>query len=138
MLLVSSFVVVLVLWLGLGLTEVASFTNGLHFGLHVLFAAFALLALRIGLQAALLHETHDEMNPGTQVLCPHCDHVVPDTAFCPNCGVATRAASRPFSLMRTMACSSFSVVSTALATGTPKSSATRLMPAPLSFDTSSK
>jgi len=94
MLLVSSFVVVLVLWLGLGLTEVASFTNGLHFGLHVLFAAFALLALRIGLQAALLHETHDEMNPGTQVLCPHCDHVVPDTAFCPNCGVATRAASR--------------------------------------------
>jgi hypothetical protein len=94
MLLVSSFVVVLVLWLALGLTEVASFTNGLHFGLHLLFAAFALLALRIGLQAALLHEAHDEMNPGTQVLCPHCDHVVPDTAFCPNCGVATRAASR--------------------------------------------
>ena len=71
-----------------------SFTNGLHFGLHLLVAVFALLALRIGLQAALLHEAHDEMNPGAQVLCPHCDHVVPDTAFCPNCGVATRAASR--------------------------------------------
>src|ERR1700744_6226541 len=51
---------------------------------------------------------------------------------------AVRAASRPFSVMRATACSSFSVVSTAFATGVPKSSATREMPAPLSFDTSSK
>jgi hypothetical protein len=93
-LLVSSFVVVFGLCVALGLMDVASFTNGLHFGLHLLVAVLALLALRIGLQAALLHEEHDEMNPGAQVLCPHCDHVVPDTAFCPNCGVATRAASR--------------------------------------------
>jgi hypothetical protein len=93
-LLVSSFVVVIGLFVALGLAEVASFTNGLHFGLHLLVAVFALLALRIGLQAALLHEAHDEMNAEAQVLCPHCDHVVPDTAFCPNCGVATRAASR--------------------------------------------
>ena len=28
------------------------------------------------MQAALLHEAHDEMNPEAQVLCPHCDHVV--------------------------------------------------------------
>ncbi len=28
------------------------------------------------------------------MLCPHCEHVVGDTAFCPNCGVAARAASR--------------------------------------------
>jgi hypothetical protein len=93
-LLTSSFVVVIGLCAALGVAEVAPFTNGLHFGLHLLVAVVALLALRIGLQAALLHEAHDEMNPGTQVLCPHCDHVVPDTAFCPNCGVATRAASR--------------------------------------------
>jgi hypothetical protein len=53
-----------------------------------------LLALRIGLQVALLHEVHDPVNPSGQVLCPHCDHVVPDVAFCPNCGVASRAASR--------------------------------------------
>jgi hypothetical protein len=76
------------------LGEVSTFANGLHFGLHVVVAVVALLALRIGLQAALLHEAHDEMNPEAQVLCPACDHVVPDTAFCPNCGVATRAASR--------------------------------------------
>jgi hypothetical protein len=93
-LLAASFLVVLGLYVLLGLMEVASLTNGLHFGLHLFVTAIALLALRLGLQVALLHEAHDEMNPGAQVLCPHCDHVVPDTAFCPNCGVATRAASR--------------------------------------------
>jgi hypothetical protein len=93
-LLVSSFLVVLGLWVAVGLMEVAPFASGLHFGVHVLAAVVALLALRIGLQAALLHEARDEMNPEAQALCPHCDHVVPDTAFCPNCGVATRAASR--------------------------------------------
>jgi hypothetical protein len=93
-LLASSLLVVLGLYIALGLTDVASFANGLHFGWHLFVAVFALLALRIGLQAALLYESHDEMNPAAQVLCPHCVHVVPDTAFCANCGVATRAASR--------------------------------------------
>jgi hypothetical protein len=93
-LLVSSFLVVLGLYLAIGLMEVAPFASGLHFGVHVLAAVFALLALRIGVQSALLHETRDETDPGAQVLCPHCDHVVPDAAFCPNCGVAARAASR--------------------------------------------
>jgi hypothetical protein len=93
-LLAASCLVVLSLCVALGLSETASFANGLHFGLHVVVAVVALLALRIGLQVALLHEAHDEMYPEAQVLCQHCDHVVPDTAFCPNCGVATRAASR--------------------------------------------
>jgi hypothetical protein len=92
--LVSSVLVVLVLYSTLGVMEVIPLSEGLHFGLHVLIAVIALLALRIGLQAALLHEAHDETNPGEQVLCPHCDHVVPDMAFCPNCGVAARTASR--------------------------------------------
>jgi hypothetical protein len=89
-----SCLVVLCLSLGLGLTEIASVTNVIHVGLHLLIAAFALVALRIGVQVALLHETHDEMSADAQVLCPHCDHVVPNAAFCPNCGVAARAASR--------------------------------------------
>jgi hypothetical protein len=93
-LVVSSVLVVLGLCVAVGLMEAAPLSNGLHFGVHLLIAGFALLALRIGVQVALLHEAHDEMNPGAQVLCPHCDHVVPDNAFCPNCGVATRAASR--------------------------------------------
>ncbi len=59
-----------------------------------MIAAFALIALRIGVQTALLHEEHDPVDPNALVLCPHCDTVVPDMPFCPNCGVAARAASR--------------------------------------------
>jgi hypothetical protein len=93
-LLAVSSLVVLCLFVAMGLMEAFAITHGLHFGMHLLIAVLALLALRIGVQAALLHEAHDEVKPGAQVLCPHCDHVVPDSAFCPNCGVATRAASR--------------------------------------------
>ena len=68
--------------------------EGLHLGAHLLIAVIALLALRIGLQYCLLNEEHDVPDPGGHVLCPHCDHVVPDMAFCPNCGVTAAAASR--------------------------------------------
>jgi rRNA maturation endonuclease Nob1 len=54
----------------------------------------ALLALRIGLHLALLHEAHDEIHSDQPILCPHCGHVVPDMAFCPACGAATHASSR--------------------------------------------
>jgi hypothetical protein len=93
-LIASSVLVTLALYGGLGVMEVTPVLQGLHFGLHVLIAVFALLALRIGLQVVLLHEAHDPVDPSRRVLCPHCDHVVPDMAFCPNCGVASRAASR--------------------------------------------
>ena len=58
------------------------------------FIAVALFLLRVGLQLALLHEAHDEIQSDEPLLCPHCGHVVPDMAFCPACGVATRASSR--------------------------------------------
>ena len=93
-LIASSVLVTLAIYATLGWMEVTPVFQGLHFGVHVLIAVFALLTLRIGLQVALLHEGRDPMNPSGQVLCPHCDHVVPDMAFCPNCGVAARAASR--------------------------------------------
>ncbi|MDT5019202.1 MAG: hypothetical protein QOD39_5362 [Mycobacterium sp.] len=93
-LIASSVAVALGLFAVMGVLEYTPLLQGLHFGLHVLIATFALLALRAGLQVALLHEEHDPANPGGQVLCPHCDHVVPDMPFCPNCGVAARAASR--------------------------------------------
>src|SRR5690606_28559876 len=51
---------------------------------------------------------------------------------------AHSAQSSPFSRMRTMAWSSFSVVSTPLAIGTPVSSPTRVMPAAISLETISK
>jgi hypothetical protein len=77
-----------------GLFDIAPMLQGLHFGLHLLVAVFALLIVRIGLQVALLNEAHDEMSAGGYLLCPHCEHVVSDMAFCPNCGVTARAASR--------------------------------------------
>jgi hypothetical protein len=92
--LVASVLAVVVLYGGLGIAEVAPIPHVLHVVLHLLFAALALLALRIGLQVALLHEEHDVTNPAEQVLCPRCEHVVPDMAFCPNCGAAARSSSR--------------------------------------------
>jgi RsiW-degrading membrane proteinase PrsW (M82 family) len=92
--LIASVLAVVVLFAGLGLLEAAPIPDGLQLGLHLVFAAFALLALRIGLQVALLREEHEVTSPTEQVLCPHCDHVVPDMAFCPNCAVAAQSASR--------------------------------------------
>lgn len=103
--LVTSVLVVVVLFAGLGLLEAAPIPEGLQLGLHLVFAALALLALRIGLQVALLSGEPDApshspvaslapSNPTEQILCPQCDHVVPDMAFCPNCGIAAQAASR--------------------------------------------
>lgn len=102
--LVTSVLAVVALFGGLGLLEAAPISEGLQLGLHLAFAALAVLALRIGLQVALLREEHDGISspvaslapssPTERVLCPHCEHVVPDMAFCPNCGAAAQAASR--------------------------------------------
>jgi hypothetical protein len=77
----------------IGVTEVIPALEGLHLGAHLMVTVISLLALRIGLQYSLLHEEHDAHDPGERVLCGHCDHVVPDMAFCPNCGGAAAAAS---------------------------------------------
>lgn len=90
----ASILVVVALYAGLGLTEVMPIPDGLHLGLHLLFAALAVLALRLGLQAALLFESREAANPAEHLLCPHCEHVIPDMSFCPNCGVSTLSASR--------------------------------------------
>ena len=58
-----------------------------------MIAALALLAVRIAVHLALLHEAREEMRAAL-ILCGECGHVVPDMAFCPNCGTATRASSR--------------------------------------------
>ena len=51
----------------------------------------ALLALRYGVHAVLLHEEH-EVQIGPPRVCPHCEQVVPAMPFCPHCGYAARAA----------------------------------------------
>ena len=54
----------------------------------------ALIALPTVLQAALLHEEHDDTSPDEPVLCIECEYVVPDMAFCAHCGMAANASSR--------------------------------------------
>ncbi|ORB67905.1 zinc ribbon domain-containing protein [Mycolicibacterium tusciae] len=61
--------------------------------LYLFIALFAVIALRLGVQFVLMTKDHD---PGTHIgflRCFHCHRVEPDMPFCPNCGVATHAAS---------------------------------------------
>jgi hypothetical protein len=67
--------------------------------MHVLMALIALLAVRVCVQLALLHEQPDPYS-GEPVLCVHCDRVVPDMACCPACGASSRASSRSSRLVR--------------------------------------
>jgi hypothetical protein len=87
-------VTVLVVYASLGLVDVVNMPQLWQLACHLVVAALALLALRIGLHLALLHEAHDEIHSDQPILCPHCGHVVPDMAFCPACGAATHASSR--------------------------------------------
>jgi hypothetical protein len=85
---------ILAVFLSLGLIDIARFPQVLMLALYLALAVVALLLLRVGLHLALLHEAHDEIQSDEPLLCTHCGHVVPDMAFCPACGVATRASSR--------------------------------------------
>ena len=85
---------VMAVYAALGLVDVAGIPQAPQLVVHLTVTFVALLLLRIGLHLALLHEAHDEIHSDEPLLCPHCHHVVPDMAFCPACGVATRAASR--------------------------------------------
>lgn len=91
--LLTALAVVSTVYVGLGLVDAARLRPGLQLGLYLLIATLAVVALRVGLHLALLHEWPD-VTDGEPVVCPHCRHVVPDMAFCPNCGVAGRASSR--------------------------------------------
>jgi hypothetical protein len=81
-------------YLGLGLIDLLSLPNDVQMVIYGVLAVLALYALRIVVHATLLHEQPDDPAPDDVVLCPQCDHVVPDLPFCPRCGVAGHAASR--------------------------------------------
>ena len=85
---------VVAVYAALGLVDVARMPQMLQLVIYLAVAVVAVLLLRIGLHLALLHEAHDVIHSDEPLLCPHCDHVVPDMAFCPACGVATHASSR--------------------------------------------
>ncbi len=77
-----------------GLVEVLQIASELQFLVHVALALAAVVALRVGIQVAVLHEPQDPLHLDLPILCPGCGHVVPDASFCPACGVAAHAASR--------------------------------------------
>jgi hypothetical protein len=92
--LIAIALVVMVVYAGLGLLDVARFPQWLQLAGHLTLAALALFALRVGLHLALLHEAQDEIRTDEPILCVECDHVVPDAPFCANCGAAMHASSR--------------------------------------------
>jgi hypothetical protein len=85
--------VVVAVYAVVGLIDIARLPDAMVVSLHLLVAAGAVVALRVGIHLALLNETREEMR-GEPIVCAECHHVVPDTAFCPNCGVSIRASSR--------------------------------------------
>jgi hypothetical protein len=84
---------VLIAYTVLGLADASPVAETWQLVIYLGVAVVMVLGLRIVLHMALLREAHD---PITQepLLCENCGHVVPDMAFCPACGVATRASSR--------------------------------------------
>jgi hypothetical protein len=84
---------VLIAYAALGLTDASPIAETWQLVIHLSVAFAIVLGLRVVVHVALLRETHD---PITQepLLCENCGHVVPDMAFCPACGLATRASSR--------------------------------------------
>ena len=85
---------VLLIHSALGVVDIVSVPQTSLLAVHLLLAVGAVIALRFALQLALLHEAHDPIQKDEPFLCVHCEHVVPDMAFCPACGAASRASSR--------------------------------------------
>ncbi|MDT5177895.1 MAG: hypothetical protein QOJ95_2093 [Mycobacterium sp.] len=81
-------------YLSLGVLDLLSPPTNVEMGTYAVLAVLALYALRIVVHSILLHEEPDQASADDLILCAQCEHVVPDLAFCPRCGVAGHAASR--------------------------------------------
>jgi hypothetical protein len=84
----------LLAYIGIGWFDGKWLPQGVAAAVYALIAVLAVLVLRVFLHTTLLCDVPDDTDPDTAVLCPQCDHIVPDLAFCPHCGVSARAASR--------------------------------------------
>ena len=84
---------VLLIYLAIWLIDASPLPRWPQLALHLLITVAAIVAARLCLQLALLHEAPDRP-PELPVLCLHCERVVPDMPFCPACGFAARALSR--------------------------------------------
>lgn len=77
-----------------GLAQAYRLPPYLQFSVHIVFAVAAVIALRLALQVTMLRDEDVETYPALPILCVWCQHVVPDTRFCPACGVSAQAASQ--------------------------------------------
>jgi hypothetical protein len=87
-------VVALLAYLAQNRIDYAWISYGQVVALYAVITVAAVVALRVVLHGTLLRELPDEGDPSEPVACPQCAHVVPDVAFCANCGGAAHGASR--------------------------------------------
>lgn len=86
--------VVMLVHTAVGVVDLVGLPQLVMLAVHLTATTLALLALRVAIQLALLHEDKDPIRADQPLLCIECEMAVPDMAFCPACGAATRASSR--------------------------------------------
>jgi hypothetical protein len=87
----------LIAYLGLGVLDFLSPPSEVETVVYALLTVVALYVLRVVAHSTLLHAEPDRVESGSPdelVLCPECEHVVPDLPFCPRCGLSGQATSR--------------------------------------------
>lgn len=78
---------------GLGFVNAYILQTPLAVGIYAVVAVILLLWVRIAIHHMLLAEAV-EVEIGPDLPCFHCHHIVPRMAFCPHCGIATRATPK--------------------------------------------
>jgi hypothetical protein len=78
----------------MGLLELIPVTDDMELLLHLMFPVVMMYGLRTTMQIALLNQDRAPVVGSEPVLCGYCNHVIPNMAFCPRCGVATCIAGQ--------------------------------------------
>jgi PrsW family intramembrane metalloprotease len=89
----TNILVAILVLVGLGFVNVYILQAPLSVGIYAVVAAVLLLWVRIAMHHMLLAEAV-EVEIGPEAPCFHCHHIVPRMAFCPHCGIATRATPK--------------------------------------------
>lgn len=76
----------------MGIVDVASIPVSVYIILQLLIAVAAVVAVRVVIADALLHEANEDFGDA-RWQCPECDHVVAKAPFCSSCGAAIHATS---------------------------------------------
>jgi hypothetical protein len=88
-----SILIPVVVWSILGLVNISVLTTALSAAAYAVLAVAMLLWVRVAVHHMLLAEAVD-VAIGPPMPCFHCHRLVPRMAFCPHCGIATRATPK--------------------------------------------